>query len=137
MRTRCKSITLLFALQLGGCASVESPKALVSVPDKLAPGAAETLSRVVPASGVQGAFNHVTSIQRVNTVGVVAPAAGCSSAAVGTTVRVHYTADYYFFSNQPTGRTNDQATRTPDQILDQSRTSEQYFQTQGNVPITR
>lgn len=39
----------------------------------------------------------VTSIQRVNTVGGVAPAAGCSSATAGTTARVDYAADYLFF----------------------------------------
>ena len=45
-----------------------------------------------------GAFSKVTSIQRVNTVGGVAPQSGCSQAAVGTTARVDYAADYYFFT---------------------------------------
>ncbi len=46
----------------------------------------------------QGAFGKVTSIQRVNTVGGKAPAAGCSDATAGTSLRVAYTADYYFFT---------------------------------------
>jgi Protein of unknown function (DUF3455) len=45
-----------------------------------------------------GAFSKVTSIQRVNTVGGVAPQSGCSQAVVGTTARVDYAADYYFFT---------------------------------------
>jgi hypothetical protein len=45
-----------------------------------------------------GAFSKVTSIQRVNTVGGIAPQSGCSQATLGTTARVDYTADYYFFT---------------------------------------
>ena len=45
-----------------------------------------------------GAFSKVTSIQRVNTAGGVAPPSGCSQATLGTTARVDYTADYYFFA---------------------------------------
>ena len=48
--------------------------------------------------GPDGAFSKVTSIQRVNTVGGVAPAAGCSQAVAGTSARINYTADYYFFT---------------------------------------
>ena len=48
--------------------------------------------------GAQGSFGKITSIQRVNTVGGVAPRAGCSQAAVGTPARIPYTADYYFFT---------------------------------------
>jgi len=48
--------------------------------------------------GPEGSFSKVTSIQRVNTVGGVAPKAGCSQAAVGTPARTNYTADYYFFT---------------------------------------
>jgi hypothetical protein len=46
--------------------------------------------------GPQGAFSKVTSIQRVATVGGVAPPHGCP--LEGYQVRVPYTADYYFFS---------------------------------------
>ena len=48
--------------------------------------------------GSAGSFSKVTSIQRVSTVGGVAPAAGCSQAAAGTPARINYTADYYFFA---------------------------------------
>jgi hypothetical protein len=45
--------------------------------------------------GSDGAFSKVTSVQRVATVGGVAPVGGC---AQGAQARVDYTADYYFFS---------------------------------------
>ena len=48
--------------------------------------------------GAAGVFGDVTSIQRVNTVGGMAPAAGCSGSTAGTVARVDYTADYYFFT---------------------------------------
>lgn len=50
------------------------------------------------STGSEGSFSKVTSIQRVNTVGGVAPKTGCSQAAAGTPARITYTADYYFFS---------------------------------------
>ena len=159
------------------CASPQPPTSMVRVPDKLKPGASESLAMIVPAKGVQiyecrarkdqvgeyewafvapeadlfdargnrigrhyagphwestdgskilgavkeradapaadaipwlllatksvgseGSFSKVTGIQRVNTVGGVAPKAGCSQAAVGTRARTNYTADYYFFT---------------------------------------
>jgi len=46
--------------------------------------------------GSEGAFSKVTSIQRVATVGGVAPAGDC--AQPGAQARVGYTADYYFFT---------------------------------------
>ena len=48
--------------------------------------------------GASGAFDKVTSIQRVNTVGGMAPKDGCSRNTLGATGRVDYTADYYFFT---------------------------------------
>jgi hypothetical protein len=48
--------------------------------------------------GAPGAFSKVTSIQRVNTTGGVAPGDGCSQAAAGKTARIAYTADYYLLS---------------------------------------
>jgi hypothetical protein len=48
--------------------------------------------------GPGGAFGKVTSIQRVNTVGGVAPTTGCTKATAGTPARIAYTADYYFFA---------------------------------------
>jgi Protein of unknown function (DUF3455) len=50
--------------------------------------------------GPAGSFSKVTSIQRVNTVGGIAPKTGCSQAAVGTRARINYTADYYFFTSK-------------------------------------
>ena len=50
--------------------------------------------------GRRGAFSEVTSIQRVNTAGGVAPKVGCSQTAAGTQARVDYTADYYFFTTR-------------------------------------
>jgi hypothetical protein len=49
--------------------------------------------------GPEGSLSKVSSIQRTNTVGGLAPRNGCSQASVGKPARVHYTADYYFFSN--------------------------------------
>jgi Protein of unknown function (DUF3455) len=48
--------------------------------------------------GAPGSFGGVTSVQRVNTVGGVAPKDGCSSSTLGAIGRVNYTADYYFFT---------------------------------------
>jgi hypothetical protein len=48
--------------------------------------------------GPEGSFSKVTSIQRVNTAGGMAPKAGCSQDNAGTPARIPYTADYYFFT---------------------------------------
>ena len=50
------------------------------------------------SDGPAGSFSRVTSVQRVNTVGGIAPAAGCSQSNAGTVGRISYTADYYFFT---------------------------------------
>lgn len=55
---------------------------------------------ITKSVGSEGSFSEVTSIQRVNTVGGVAPKTGCSQATVGTTARVPYTADYYFLGGK-------------------------------------
>ena len=47
--------------------------------------------------GVHGRLTNVTSIQRVNTTGGIAPADGCDATKVGSPARVAYTADYVFF----------------------------------------
>lgn len=167
----------LLGFLLAGCASLKSPTTVITVPDKLKPGANETLMLVVPAKGVQvyecrvkkdqpaayewafvapeadlfdgrgnrigrhyagphweasdgskilgtvkeradapmadaipwlllstksvgpgGSFSKVTSVQRVNTVGGIAPREGCSQASAGAPARISYTADYYFFT---------------------------------------
>jgi hypothetical protein len=50
--------------------------------------------------GSEGSFSKITSIQRVNTVGGVAPKTGCSQSTVGSTARIPYTADYYLLSEK-------------------------------------
>ena len=52
------------------------------------------------SDGPEGSFSKFTSVQRVSTVGGVAPKTGCSQAAVGAPARVNYTADYYFFGKK-------------------------------------
>jgi hypothetical protein len=55
---------------------------------------------VTKSVGPQGSFSKITSVQRVKTVGGVAPKTGCSQSTVGTTSRIPYTADYYFLSEK-------------------------------------
>lgn len=52
------------------------------------------------SAGPAGAFAKVTSIQRVNTQGGMAPKSGCTSASVGRQERVGYTADYLLFTRR-------------------------------------
>jgi hypothetical protein len=81
--------------------STDGSKVLGTVKERAdAPGAAAIpwLLLAAKSVGSQGSFSKVTSIQRVNTVGGVAPTTGCSQAAVGTPARINYTADYYFFT---------------------------------------
>jgi hypothetical protein len=177
MSKTSKVTAFVLVLLVAACASPQRPTPMVKVPDKLKPGANESLAMIVPAKGVQiyecrarkdqgegyewafvapeadlfdargnrigrhyagphweatdgskilgtvkeradapvadaipwlllaaksvgseGSFSKVTSIQRVNTVGGVAPEAGCSQGGAGTPARINYTADYYFFT---------------------------------------
>lgn len=66
--------------------------------DAPASGAIPWLLLSTKSSGPAGAFSKVTSIQRVNTQGGVAPAAPCAAPSAGTPARVPYTADYRFFT---------------------------------------
>ena len=66
--------------------------------DAPAPGAIPWLLLSTKSSGPAGAFSNVTSIQRVNTVGGVAPATPCTAQFAGTPARVPYTADYRLFT---------------------------------------
>jgi len=66
--------------------------------DAPSPNAVPWLLLTAKSVGPAGSFSRVTSIQRVNTVGGVAPKEGCSQAAAGTIARVSDTADYYFFA---------------------------------------
>ena len=47
--------------------------------------------------GRPGRWSQVTSVQRLNTAGGVAPASGCDDASIGRTARVPYTAEYVLF----------------------------------------
>jgi len=179
MSKTSKVMVFLLALLVAGCASLQPPRSTVEVPDKLKPGANESLAMIVPARGVQiyecrarkdpaggyewafvapeadlfdadgnrigrhyagphweatdgskivgavkeradapaanaipwllltaksvgpeGSFSKITSIQRVSAVGGVAPKGGCSQAAAGTSARINYTANYYFFTRK-------------------------------------
>jgi len=66
--------------------------------DAPAAGAIPWLLLGAKSVGSEGAFSKVTSIQRVATVGGVAPAGACSQP--GTQARIAYTADYYFFTSK-------------------------------------
>jgi hypothetical protein len=46
----------------------------------------------------KGLFSGVTSIQRIETKGGIAPSGGCDAAHKGEETRVHYTAIYRFYS---------------------------------------
>lgn len=53
------------------------------------------------ANTAAGRYQGITSIQRLNTVGGIAPdAAGCNDTSLGTITQVPYTADYYFYDTQ-------------------------------------
>jgi len=80
-----------------------------SDPDFVAPDAIAwlLLSRagVLEGSGIGDNLAVATFVQRVNTVGGLAPLIGCNSLAdIGTRVFVPYEADYVFFAN-PTATT--------------------------------
>ncbi|HVV49040.1 MAG TPA: DUF3455 domain-containing protein, partial [Polyangia bacterium] len=48
-----------------------------------------------------GTFAGIGYVQRLATAGGKAPATGCDAAAVGKTLRVDYTAEYYFYGGAP------------------------------------
>ncbi len=66
--------------------------------DAPVPGAVPWLLMTAKSVGPAGTFSDVTSVQRVNTAGGVAPVAECGAGMKGATVRVPYTADYVFYS---------------------------------------
>ncbi len=55
-------------------------------------------ARPTGADGAGRTFGRVSHVQRINTQGGVAPAAGCQRETLGHTVRVPYSADYLFFT---------------------------------------
>ena len=69
--------------------------------DAPAEGAIPWLLLSTRSTGPAGLLAKVTSVQRVNTVGGVAPPAdGCTSASLGRSERVGYTADYRFLETR-------------------------------------
>lgn len=56
----------------------------------------ELLLQAVSHTG-DGRMTDVTYVQRLDTVGGLAPTAGCDATQVGVTARVDYTATYYFY----------------------------------------
>ena len=76
-----------------GSKVVASVKARADAPQA---GAIPWLLLSAKSVGGQGAFSKVTSIQRVSTVGGIAPAGACSQP--GERASVRYSADYYFFT---------------------------------------
>ena len=79
-----------------GSRVVGSVKARADAP---AAGAIPWLLLETKSTAVAGSLSAVTSIQRIHTVGGIAPVAGCGVASAGTTTRVPYSADYVFFTN--------------------------------------
>jgi hypothetical protein len=61
-------------------------------------GAIPWLLLTTKSDGGDGRFAKVTSVQRINTVGGVAPTKPCTPALLGTSERVPYTADYVLFT---------------------------------------
>jgi Protein of unknown function (DUF3455) len=53
------------------------------------------------ATAGSGKLTATTSIQRLQTVGGIAPAVGCNAANAGKGARVPYTANYYFYRAAP------------------------------------
>jgi hypothetical protein len=68
--------------------------------DAPAAGAIPWLLLTAKSVGQEGTFSKVTSIQRVNTAGGVAPQDGCHPSSAGASARVAYTADYYFLTTK-------------------------------------
>ena len=78
---------------------------IFGVPRATQPGGANNLPsmamRAAP-TGDTGMFAGVTTIQRVNTAGGVAPAEGCAASNAGAETRVDFSADYYFYKRRGT-----------------------------------
>jgi Protein of unknown function (DUF3455) len=66
-----------------------------------APGAIPWLLLTAKTTSGTGMFSAVKSIQRLHTVGGVAPAGGCSQTSAGQELRVTYSADYLFYAAKP------------------------------------
>jgi Protein of unknown function (DUF3455) len=69
-----------------------------SVASSTAASIVQLLLSAVVDGGSTGILTPVTAVQRLNTVGGIAPSTGCDAAHVNGTVAVPYTATYYFYS---------------------------------------
>ena len=71
-----------------------------SVTERAAAPSADAIPWLLLAAtpaGPEGSFSKVSSIQRVNTAGGIAPQDGCTQASAGAKARIGYTADYHLF----------------------------------------
>jgi hypothetical protein len=59
---------------------------------------------VVSDNGVEGRFDDVTSIQRLSTVGGLAPTTGCDAAHIGSIAQVPYSSQYVFYKTKESGK---------------------------------
>ena len=66
--------------------------------DAPTPDAIPWLLLATRSTGQTGLFSNVTSVQRVATVGGVAPAEGCTPSNIGATTRVAYKAQYAMYA---------------------------------------
>ena len=74
-----------------------SVTAVVRATQPAANGALPWTLMAASANSTAGLFGNVSSVQRVNTVGGVAPADGCGELTVGAVANVDFSADYYFY----------------------------------------
>ena len=80
---------------LDGSRTVGTAKARADAPSA---DAIPWLLLVARPDGPNGSLSTTTSVQRINTVGGKAPAAGCSRSNYGAAARVPYSADYLFYA---------------------------------------
>ena len=71
--------------------------ALKASSDSPTPGNIPWVLLSAKSNAGSGIFSSVQSVQRLHTIGGVAPAEGCDAAHAGAEVRVPYKADYYFY----------------------------------------
>jgi hypothetical protein len=78
-----------------GSKIVGALKARVDAPRS---GAIPHLLITTKAEAKPGVFANITSLQRINTLGGVAPTTPCTAADAGKQMRIYYSADYKYFS---------------------------------------
>jgi hypothetical protein len=74
--------------------------AVKSRADAPAAGAIPWLLLTARSMAGDGRFAKISSVQRINTTGGVAPTDGCDTGKIGANARVDYTADYVLFTPQ-------------------------------------